>query len=134
MDVKRTFLSKDMSKQIEFNVEYSPEHELAAEKAVSKQSAFEITSETIRKVQNVGRAHALTSLADRDSRCRDSSRSCERGERVVLRAFDRSHSSLARKDCVANTVGPCQRRIDRILHCSSRDETDVFEGSLRHWK
>jgi hypothetical protein len=73
-----------MSKQIEFNVEYSPEHELAAEKAVSKQAAFEITSETIRKVQNVGRLEALTSLADRHSRCRDSSRACGRCERVAL--------------------------------------------------
>ena len=45
--------SKDMSKQLEFNVEYSPEHELAAEKSVVKPAAFEITSESIRKVQNV---------------------------------------------------------------------------------
>jgi hypothetical protein len=42
-----------MSKQIEFNVEYSPEHELAAEKAVTKPAAFEITSESIRTIQNV---------------------------------------------------------------------------------
>jgi hypothetical protein len=53
VDVKRTFLSKDMSKQMEFNVEYSPEHELAAEKAVTKPAAFEITSESIRTIQNV---------------------------------------------------------------------------------
>ncbi|CAF1267090.1 unnamed protein product [Adineta ricciae] len=52
VDVKRTFLSKDMTKQIEFNVEYSPTHELAAEKAVAKPAAFEITSESIRAVQN----------------------------------------------------------------------------------
>lgn len=42
-----------MSKQIEFNVEYSPQHELATEKAVVKPAGFEITSETIRTVQNV---------------------------------------------------------------------------------
>ena len=42
-----------MTKQIEFNVEYSPTHELAAEKAVTKPTAFEITSESIRAVQNV---------------------------------------------------------------------------------
>lgn len=51
--MKRTFLSKDMTKQIEFHVEYSPAHELAAEKAVAKPAAFEITSESIRTVQNV---------------------------------------------------------------------------------
>ena len=43
-----------MSKQIEFNVEYSPEHDLAAEKAIAKPASFEITSESIRTVQNVG--------------------------------------------------------------------------------
>ena len=42
-----------MSKQIEFNVEYSPEHDLAADKAVSKPAAFEITSDSIRTIQNV---------------------------------------------------------------------------------
>jgi flagellar basal body rod protein FlgC len=42
-----------MSKQLEFNIEYSPEHELAAEKAVVKSAAFEITSESIRTIQNV---------------------------------------------------------------------------------
>ncbi|CAF2506116.1 unnamed protein product [Rotaria sp. Silwood2] len=52
VDVKRSFLSKDMSKQIEFNIEYSPEHELAAEKAITKPAAFEITSESIRTIQN----------------------------------------------------------------------------------
>ncbi|UJR36073.1 hypothetical protein I4U23_028809 [Adineta vaga] len=52
VDIKRTFLSKDMSKQIEFNIEYSPEHELAAEKAITKPGAFEITSESIRTAQN----------------------------------------------------------------------------------
>ncbi|CAF3340156.1 unnamed protein product [Rotaria socialis] len=53
VDVKRTFLSKDMSKQIEFNVEYSPEHELAAEKASVKPAAFEMTSDSIKTIQNV---------------------------------------------------------------------------------
>ncbi|CAF1063897.1 unnamed protein product [Adineta steineri] len=52
VDVKRTFLSKDMSKQMEFNVQYSPEHELAADKAVTKPAAFEITSESIQTIQN----------------------------------------------------------------------------------
>ena len=42
-----------MSKQIEFNVEYSPDHELAAEKAVTKPAGFEITSESISAMQNV---------------------------------------------------------------------------------
>jgi len=42
-----------MSKEIEFNVEYSPEHELATEKAILKPAAFEITSESIRTMQNV---------------------------------------------------------------------------------
>src|SRR5437763_1089015 len=42
-----------MSKQIEFNVEYSPDHELAAEKAVKKAAGFEMTSESIRTLQNV---------------------------------------------------------------------------------
>lgn len=42
-----------MSKQIEFNVEYSPQHELAAEKAIMKPAAFEITSDSIRTLQNV---------------------------------------------------------------------------------
>jgi hypothetical protein len=42
-----------MSKEIEFNVEYSPEHELAIEKAILKPAAFEITSESIRNIQNV---------------------------------------------------------------------------------
>ena len=120
-----------MSKQIEFNVEYSPEHELAAEKAVSKQAAFEITSDTIRKVQNVGRPNAFTSLADRHSRCRDSSRACERCERVALRAFDRTHSSLARSDRAAHTAGRCRRRFDWIRPCSSRDETNALGRSLR---
>jgi len=41
-----------MSKQIEFNVEYSPQHEFAAEKSVAKPAAFEITSESIRTMQN----------------------------------------------------------------------------------
>ncbi|CAF0750853.1 unnamed protein product [Rotaria sp. Silwood1] len=53
VDIKRTFLSKDMNKQIEFNIEYSPEHELAAEKAITKPAAFEVTSESIRTIQNV---------------------------------------------------------------------------------
>lgn len=38
---------------MEFNVEYSPQHELAAEKSVVKPAGFEITSESIRTVQNV---------------------------------------------------------------------------------
>ena len=42
-----------MSKQIEFNIEYSPSHELAAEKAKRKPATFEITTESIRSVQNV---------------------------------------------------------------------------------
>ncbi len=42
-----------MSKEIEFHVEYSPEHELATEKAILKPAAFEITSESIRTLQNV---------------------------------------------------------------------------------
>jgi hypothetical protein len=42
-----------MSKQIEFNIEYSPQHELAIEKAIPKPAAFEITSESIRTLQNV---------------------------------------------------------------------------------
>ncbi|CAF0836547.1 unnamed protein product [Rotaria sordida] len=52
VDVKRTFLSKDMSKQIEFNIEYGPEHDLAAEKAITKPAAFEVTSESIKTIQN----------------------------------------------------------------------------------
>jgi len=51
-EIKRTFLSKDMSKQIEFNVEYSPGHELAVEKAKRKPATFEITTESIRSLQN----------------------------------------------------------------------------------
>lgn len=47
-----------MSKQIEFNVEYSPDHELAAEKAVKKAAGFEMTSESIRTLQNVGRTNS----------------------------------------------------------------------------
>ena len=42
-----------MTKQIEFNVEYSPEHELAAEKAVPKSAGFEMTSESIKAAQHV---------------------------------------------------------------------------------
>jgi len=42
-----------MSKQIEFNVEYSPKHELAVEKATPEPGDFEITSESIRSTQNV---------------------------------------------------------------------------------
>lgn len=42
-----------MTKQVEFNVEYSPEHELAAEKAVAKPAGFEMTSESIKAAQHV---------------------------------------------------------------------------------
>jgi hypothetical protein len=108
VDVKRTFLSKDMSKQIEFNVEYSPKHELAAEKAVAKPGSFEITSESIRTVQNVGgfvfNSHWRVAQVDRRSRCRDFSNVFEFLDRVVSSKADENHRDLSRTDSSGRTV------------------------------
>lgn len=52
-----------MSKQVEFNVEYSPKHELV-ERAVPKPAGFEITSDSIRQAQNVSRMFFLSAIND----------------------------------------------------------------------
>lgn len=38
---------------MEFNIEYTPEHELAADKAITKPAGFEVSSESISALQNV---------------------------------------------------------------------------------
>lgn len=95
-----------MSKQIEFNVEYSPKHELASEKAIAKPGSFEITSESIRTVQNVGgffvSSHRRVVQVDRRSRCRDSSNVSEFLDRVVSSTADENHRD----------------RSPSVLHCS----------------